>query len=120
MSELIRALIEAGEKEEEILFAVKDATGQVVWLGIGNENAGLTHIIDRHLNDFIKSNGVTRENLADFLKEVISKGTVVSNTKSKVGTGYDRVYDYDGNYYTVAGIGSNGFIVTAFPQNKEG
>ena len=92
----------------------------VLWyIKEGNEAAGLEHIILRHLADFHSAFGITRDELPAFLKEVVSKGRVVSNIKSKISNGYDRVYDYEGNYFTVAGIGSNGFIVTAFPQTKE-
>lgn len=33
--------------------------------------------------------------------------------------GYERCYEYKGNYYIMTGIGSNGFIVTAYPIGKD-
>ena len=30
-----------------------------------------------------------------------------------------RVYEYKGNYYTMTGIGTNGFIVLAYPFRKD-
>ncbi len=30
--------------------------------------------------------------------------------------GYERVYFYEGRYCVVAGIGTNGFIVSAYPK----
>lgn len=30
--------------------------------------------------------------------------------------GFTRQYYYEGNYYVVAGIGSNGYIVSAYPK----
>lgn len=120
--ELIRELVAAGVSftEDEIVFITKDATGQIVWLEKGNEKAGLTHIINRHLDDFSNAIGLTEESLPQFLEDVVSKGTVVSNIMANIGTGYTRVYDYDGSYYTVTGVGTNGFIVTAYPTPKEG
>ena len=119
--ELIKELATTGASfnENEIIFVTKDATGQIVWLEKGNEKSGLAHIIERHMDDFAKAIGLTEETLPQFLENVISKGMIVSNVPSNAGTGYTRVYDYDGNYYTVTGIGTNGFIVTAYPTSKE-
>lgn len=120
--DLIRQLQQTGASftREDIVFITKDSTGQIVWLEIGNETAGLTHIIERHLDDFTRSLGLSKEDLPGFLKDVVSNGSVVSNMPSKGGTGFNRVYDFDGSYYTVTAIGNNGFIVTAFPNPKEG
>ncbi len=30
--------------------------------------------------------------------------------------GYERVYHYEGEYCIIAGIGTNGFIVSAYPH----
>ena len=30
--------------------------------------------------------------------------------------GYERVYHYEGEYRIIAGIGTNGFIVSAYPH----
>jgi len=43
---------------------------------------------------------------------------MVSCAPSKVEGGLDRIYEYDGNYYTFVGMGDNGFIVTSFPARK--
>ena len=43
---------------------------------------------------------------------------MVSSSPSKIKGGLDRVYEYDGYYYTFVGMGDNGFIVTAFPTKK--
>lgn len=34
--------------------------------------------------------------------------------------GFERVYSYQGNYYIVIGIGTNGFIISAYPHKKGG
>lgn len=33
---------------------------------------------------------------------------------------FERVYKYQGSYYILAGIGSNGFLVSAYPINMKG
>jgi len=45
----------------------------------------------------------------------LSNKIVVHNGKQ----GYTRIYDYGGKYYIVSGIGTNGFIVSAYPVGKE-
>lgn len=30
--------------------------------------------------------------------------------------GYERVYYYEGEYHVVVGVGTNGFIVSAYPH----
>ena len=34
--------------------------------------------------------------------------------------GFERVFSYEGNYYIVTGIGTNDFIVSAYPHKKGG
>lgn len=66
--------------------------------------------------------GVQRQNVGLYLKEVIKNGSVVSNRLVNIGNGrqgYERVYEYKGNYYTMTGIGTNGFIVSAYPFRKD-
>ena len=53
---------------------------------------------------------------------IIKNGFVVSNRLVNIGNGrqdYERVYEYKGNYYTMTGIGTNGFIVSAYPFRKD-
>ena len=53
---------------------------------------------------------------------MIQNGTVISNKIVSIGSGrqgYERVYEYKGNYYTMTGIGTNGFIVSAYPVRKD-
>ena len=66
--ELIRQLKESGVafSETDIVFITKDATGQIVWLETGNEGAGLTHIVKRHMGDFANAIGLTEAELPVF------------------------------------------------------
>ena len=105
------------------MFITKDKTGQIVWLEKGNQSAGLEHILNGngkspgHAADFERAVGISRENLPSFLKCVISNGDVISNVIKIVNNrkGYERIYQYNGKHYVLTGIGTNGFIVTAYP-----
>ena len=110
------------------MFVTKDKTGQTVWIETGNENAGLKHILygnnikPGHAQDFKKALGLDESKVPEYLYKIITKGEVVENKTSQVGkiTGYTRTYYYEGNYYIVTAIGTNGFIVTAYPKKKRG
>ena len=122
---LINELQKNGVKftKEDMVFITKDATGQTIWLEKGNQSAGLEHILNGngtspgHAKDFEKAFGVSKNQIPSFLNDVVSKGTIVSNElKSMNGQGgFERVYYYGGKYYVLTGIGTNGFIVTAYP-----
>ena len=127
-SELIAELERNNIKftKEDIVFITKDKTGQTVWLEKGNPSAGLEHILNGdgqtsgHVGDFERSLGVSKDEIPDYLKKVISNGKVVSNKIKNNGfrDGYERVYYYEGNYYILTGIGTNGFVITAYPVNE--
>ena len=111
--------------KESIVFITRDKTGQIVWLERGNSGGGLKHILDGdsksvgHAADFERAFGIKREDVASYLRTVISHGKIISNkiVSVKNRDGYERVYFYDGKYYVVTGIGSNGFIVSAYPKH---
>lgn len=100
-----------------------DATGQTVWLERGNKSAGLEHILNGdgktpgHAADFKNAFGINRDNIPAFLSNVITNGQVVSNTLKITNgrQGFERIYYYDGKHYVLTGIGTNGFIVSAYP-----
>ena len=111
-----------------VLFVTKDKTGQLVWLEKGNKDAGLEHILHGngrsrgHAYDFKKALGLESNQVSSYLQKVITYGSIVSNTIKPVGNrmGFERVYSYEGNYYIVTGIGTNGFIASAYPHKKGG
>ena len=110
--------------EKDIQFITKDKTGQTVWLENGNSNAGLKHILDGngttkgHAGDFQRAFGISRAEIPAYLEKVISNGKIVESKTKLIGnrTGYERTYYYDGEYHVVTGIGTNGFIVSAYPK----
>ena len=118
--DLLLELKEAGVKynKEDIVFVARDKTGQLLWLETGTIQAGLKHILAKHLQDFTTAFKLEEKDIPQFLENIVTYGEVISNVPSKNANGFDRIYDYEGNYYMFAGIGSNGFIVTAFPVGK--
>lgn len=127
---LIKELERNGVKftKNNIVFITKDQTGQIVWLETGNKSAGLSHILDGdgvttgHAADFERAFGVSREEIPNYLEKVIRHGTVVDNKIVKKGfqEGYERTYYYEGKHYVIAGIGTNGFVISAYPKKKKG
>lgn len=121
-SQLIQELKDNDIKfsEKDIQFITKDKTGQIVWLETGNSFSGLTHIVSRHADDFLNKHGVTQSELSSHLNNVFTSGDVeYSRTTNRGGrTGYERLYNYNGNYYLLTGIGTNGYIVSAYPLNE--
>ena len=103
---------------ENILFIARDGTGQIVFLETGNSSAGYKHIIERHGENFKDAFNVDAEQIPMYLKNVVCYGEVVSNkTVVRNGRkGFERRYYYNGEYQVITGIGSNGFIVSAYPR----
>ena len=102
ISELARK--EYKYNENDIIFIAKDS--------------GLEHIVKNHGADFSNAYDIQKEEIALYLYNAITNGKVVKSIPSKIKGGLDRIYEYDGNYYTLVGMGDNGFIVTAFPTRK--
>lgn len=90
----------------------------------GSKSAGLEHILHGngttpgHASDFAKAFGVSESKVPEYLHRAITNGTVISNTEKPIGNrmGFTRQYYYESNCYVVAGIGSNGYIVSAYPK----
>ena len=118
--ELLSELVNNGCKftEESIVFITKDKEGKLIWLERGDANAGLNHIIANHKVNFEIAFGIKEDEIALYLYNAITYGIMVDSKPSKIKGGLDRIYEYDGNYYTFVGMGDNGFIVTSFPTRK--
>lgn len=123
---LIAGLEKSGIKftKENIVFITKDGTGQTIWLEKGNSSAGLKHILDGngvtkgHAADFQRAFGISISEIPGYIEKVVTNGTVVDNKLKPIGNhlGYERTYYYSGEYHVVTGIGTNGFIVSAYPK----
>lgn len=105
----------------DLIFAIKDSKGQIVWLEKGNEFAGMKHIIERHAADFANKHGVNKENLSEHIKNVISNGKIEYSRLVKKGSsaGYEKLISYKDKFYTMAGIGTNGYLVTCYPVDSK-
>ena len=76
-----------------------------------------------HADDFKNKFGVTRENIPFFLKKVITEGSLISSRTNKIGNGrvgIERIFKYKGKYFLLTAIGTNGFIISAYPIRKVG
>lgn len=126
--EMIKSLINAKVKftEKDVIFATKDKTGQLIWLEKGNEKAGLQHILygdentSGHAKDFETKHGVKKENVAYHIENIISNGTVeyTKLTTRNGKEGFEKLFNKQGKYYMISGIGTNGFVVTAYPIDE--
>ena len=118
--ELLASLDSSGckYKKDDIIFIAKDKEGKLIWLERGNLSAGLEHIVTNHKDDFEAAFGIREDEIALYLYNALTSGDVVGSQPSKIEGGLDRIYEYDGNYYTFVGMGDNGFIVTSFPTRK--
>lgn len=120
---LVKQLEQSGVKfsKKDMVFVTKDKTGQVVWLEKGNESSGLQHIVSRHADDFQSKHGVSKSQISDHLNDVFTSGKVeYSRITQKNGrAGYERLYSYNGKYYLQTGVGTNGYIVSAYPVSKD-
>lgn len=122
MNAMINMLEKSGVKfiKENVLFVIKDKTNQMIWLEKGNINSGLLHIIKNHKDNFKKAFNISENEIPNFLKNVMTNSKIVSS-KTKIingKQGYERKYEYNDKYIIVSGIGTNGFIVTAYPREK--
>lgn len=119
---MIDQLTKAGVKfnPSDVLFVTKDKTGQLVWLETGNKGAGLTHIKERHSSDFVEKHGIKKDNIVGHLSSIITTGKLeYSKTTMRNGRlGYERLYNKNGQYYLLSAIGTNGFLVTAYPVSE--
>ncbi len=116
---LLKQLVDSNVKInlKEVVFTAKDKSGQVVWLEKGDQDVGLTHIM-KHESDFVAKHNISKGQLTPHLKNVVSKGKVVSSrlvTLHNGRKGLEKIYLYKGKYYTLGAIGTNGFIVSMYP-----
>lgn len=118
--EMAKILREMGVKfnEEDLVFLTKDKQNQTVWLEKGNDFRGLKHITTEHTDHFRDEFGVKQGDIPSFLQNVLRNGTLVrSRIVYKGGKpGYEKIYKW-GNKYILFAIGTNGFIVTAYPYS---
>jgi hypothetical protein len=107
--------------QEDVMFTTRDTSGQIVWLEKGNVISGYAHIEARgHVGQIAKQFGVAESEVPKLLRNIVRDGRIIKNEirKSNGRDGYERVYEYKGEYLLLAGIGLNGFLVSAYPLGK--
>lgn len=103
---------------EDVMFTARDSSGQVIWLEKGNKAAGYAHLEARgHIEQIAKKFGISDSEVPKLLRNVIRDGHIVSSKVKKTNgrEGYERIYEYNDRYILLAGIGLNGFLVSAYP-----
>jgi uncharacterized protein YukE len=110
---LLDELKAAGIKHnpDDILHIGRDRLGKIIFLETGNARAGLTHIINRHVDDFGRV-GVAEDKIGTLVFAAVTDGAVVGAQRTR------PIYEvvFEGRVYRIAvSVGDNGFIVGANP-----
>lgn len=71
-----------------------------------------------HDKDLTDAFGVSESEFVPLLYRVIREGKVIKNElKTRNGhKGYERIYEYNGRHVVLAAVGTNGFLITAYPR----
>ncbi len=93
---------------DDVIAVTKTADGKLLWLEQGNTKSGLTHILERHADDFA-SQGI--DDIPQLLNDVLKNTPIKTGSNSK---GLFADYVLNGNTYRVA-YGTNGYIVSFYP-----
>lgn len=111
---LISELEQAGIKHisDNILRIAKKSDGSIVFLEQGNSRAGLRHILEGHLNDFI-NRGISENQIPDAIITAVIRGRIVG-TQAAGRSIYEVIFNNQTQYISVT-VGSNGYIVGANP-----
>ena len=80
----------------------------MLWLEQGNTKSGLTHILERHRDDFVSQD---IDNIPQPLNDILKNTPIKMGSNSK---GPFSEYVFNGNTYRVA-YGTNGYIVSFYP-----
>ena len=107
---LMDELMNSGEKcnIDEVIVVTKTTDGSLLWLEQGNEKKGLTHILQRHANDFASQDV---EDVPRLIIEVLNTKPIKKGQNEK---GPYADYTLNGNTYRLA-YGTNGYIVSFYP-----
>lgn len=110
---LIKEAIEQGIKiSPEKIISIAKVDGKIVWLESGNSSAGLQHIIEGHADHFAKW-GVESSSISNFVTSTVKTGRSIGKYGTD-GSVYKVLVNGETKYLNVV-IGSNGYIVNAYP-----
>jgi hypothetical protein len=113
---LMEELAQSGVKytAEDVVMVTKSYDSSLMWLEKGNDGTGLTHILMRHEDDFIR-NGITAEQIPEFLRSILN---TEPTRKILNGRGYMAQYTFSDKNYRII-HGTNGYIVSFFPWSAD-
>ncbi len=114
---LIDVLKREGVKftEQDIAGILRTTSGRVVFLERGTVEAGLMHILEGHTADFAAKGVASQEEIVNLILDTLRTETPV-RTVGKSGLVYNVVAKGRAFLLTIV-VGSNGFIVTAYPSS---
>lgn len=111
---------------EDMVFITRDKSGQIIWLERGKDTAGLKHMSKHeggtsHIEQFMRRFHVSEQEVPGLLRDVISRGSLISE-RVEIRHGresLEKIYRFQGKDLVLAGIGSNGFIVSMYPISRK-
>jgi len=107
--------------KENLIFVTKDISGQILFLETGNEQVGLKHIEQRHAKDLVDKHKIQASQISTHIYLVFTYGVLEYSriTNKKDNESFERLYRYKGEYYLLSGVGTNGFVVSAYPLDNK-
>ncbi|MCY7341943.1 MAG: WXG100 family type VII secretion target [Pseudonocardia sp.] len=113
--ELLAQVAAAGHKIDpnETLHIVRAPDGRIVWLEKGNGRSGLSHMLRAERIAQFAGRGVRPEEVSTLAPRAITEGTRLGPVRDG-GVAYDVPFG-DSRIDIVVVVGSNGYIVTAYP-----
>ena len=124
--DLIQEALVEGKKinPKKVIFITRDPRGRIVWLEEGETEeeakarkrapSGLKHILEKHAQQF-EALGIRRDQIPEFLRQLILKGDVTLHLPRADLYGFTRA---ESPSRILIAVASNGYIVTAYPTDK--
>lgn len=97
--------------DHQIVRIARLPDGRIVFLEQGNARAGLRHIVKEHGEDFARR-GIAERQIPDVIMDALQQGERVGTRRA--GVIYRMTIDGRSQYILII-VGSNGYIVTAYP-----
>jgi hypothetical protein len=102
---------------DEVVRTGRDPSGRVVWLETGDNRRGLTHIVNKHAEQF-QGMGVGVDAIPELVMRAVTDGRLVGYQGRGTGRPIFEV-DVNGTPRRLAvTVGSNGYIVGANPRSS--
>ena len=106
MDELARSGVKYNP--DEVIAVIRALDGKLMWLEKGNSKSGLTHILEKHADDFAS---LGTNDIPTLIKDVLKIKPINTGNNSK---GLFADFVFKGQTYRMA-YGTNGYIVSFYP-----